>query len=297
MKKAQHHLICGICVFIWGMAMISTRELQKVMKPEILMFWRFLFGYLTLWILYPKFEKLKSRKDMLLVLICGLTSVTLYFWWQNVALTKTSPPNVSIIISIAPLITAVFSQLMPEHEKLTAHFLGGFLFCFAGIILVSTNGKLTLTEGMIGNLLAVLSATSWAVYTILFEKLKGYNTIVITRKVLFGGLITMIPILMISRSGLQVGEVFKAENLPHVLYMGCLASAVCYLLWNRSFRTLGPLKTNAYLYLLPVVTMFCSWIVLKETFTVYQMAGVLMTVAGLFLSQHSKKKKTALSVD
>ncbi|MCO6516257.1 MAG: EamA family transporter, partial [Snodgrassella sp.] len=50
-KRAQGHVIALITVFIWGTTYISTKVLLADFKPIEILFFRFILGYFTLWIL------------------------------------------------------------------------------------------------------------------------------------------------------------------------------------------------------------------------------------------------------
>ncbi|KES11729.1 EamA-like transporter family [Snodgrassella alvi SCGC AB-598-P14] len=54
-KKAQGHLIALFTIFIWGTTYISTKVLLAEFKPIEILFFRFMLGYFTLWILAPHF--------------------------------------------------------------------------------------------------------------------------------------------------------------------------------------------------------------------------------------------------
>lgn len=294
-QKVKYHLLCLTCIFIWGLALISTTRIQEAgISPEVLMFWRFLIGYGTLWLLYPKAQKLSGKLEIAFLILCGFTGVTLYFGCQNEALTFTAPAYVSIIVSMAPFFTAVLDQVIIKHEKISFSFFMGFLICIVGIVMVTTAGSSVQGNGILGNLLALTAALSWAVYSVFVDKFSDYPTILVTRKVFFAGLATMIPLLLLTGHGLEIPRVFARSSLPHILYMGVLASGVCYLLWNESFQVLGSLSTNVYLYLLPVATMFCSWLLMHSRFNLIQILGVMISVAGLILSQMAQHRKVVV---
>ena len=52
---------------------------------------------------------------------------------------------------------------------------------------------------------------------------------------------------------------------------------------------LGAVKTSVYIYLVPVVTIAASWLILHERLTGTAMAGALLTLAGLVISERKPK--------
>ena len=79
--------------------------------------------------------------------------------------------------------------------------------------------------------------------------------------------------------------------LGNVLYLGVGASALCFLAWNKSTVLIGPVATNVYLYLQPVVTVAASLLVLSEPVTPLTLAAVALILCGLALSQYRGKKR------
>ena len=62
------------------------------------------------------------------------------------------------------------------------------------------------------------------------------------------------------------------------------------LAWNKSTVLIGPVATNVYLYLQPVVTVAASLLVLAEPVTPLTLAAVALILCGLALSQYRGKK-------
>ena len=73
--------------------------------------------------------------------------------------------------------------------------------------------------------------------------------------------------------------------LGNLLYLGIVASLLCYFLWNTAVKKLGAVRTTNYVYLIPLVTLLTSVIVIDETITWITMAGALLILAGVVLSE------------
>ncbi len=72
--------------------------------------------------------------------------------------------------------------------------------------------------------------------------------------------------------------------------MGFGASALCFVTWNFAIRALGAVKTSAYIYMVPVITVATSALVLREPVTWASVIGTALAVAGLFLSEYNGKR-------
>ena len=74
----------------------------------------------------------------------------------------------------------------------------------------------------------------------------------------------------------------------NMLFLGVGASAACFATWGIAVKLLGAVKTSAYIYLVPVITVAASVLVLGEPLTPQICVGVVLTCAGLVLSERGK---------
>ena len=286
-KEIQGHLFSLFTIFIWGTTFISTKILLKAFTPIEILFIRFVIGYFALLALYPHRLKVKERKQELYFAGAGLCGITLYFLLENIALTYTLASNVGVIISIAPFFTAIFAHLLLAGEKMRAQFFIGFAVAVAGIFLISFNGSSQLKLNPMGDILAVLAAVVWAIYSVLTKKISGYHyhTISVTRRIFFYGLLFMMPVLFIFKFEPDIGQIIKPVNLFNIIFLGFGASAICFVTWNYALKILGAVKTSVYIYMVPVITVITSVLILHETITGTAVLGILFTLAGLFISE------------
>lgn len=292
-KELQGHLFAFVTIFIWGTTFISTKILLKAISPMEILYLRFTIGFLVLLLVYPHRLKVKERKRGLYFAGAGLCGVTLYYLLENIALTYTFASNVGVIISIAPFFTAILAHLFLDGEKLRWQFFVGFAVAVVGIFLISFNGNSNLKLNPLGDILAVLAAVVWAAYSVLTKKISGfhYNTIQATRRVFFYGLIFMIPALFIFGIELNINQLMQPTNLFNILFLGLGASALCFVTWNSAVKILGAVKTSVYIYMVPVITVATSVIVLRERITGIGVLGIVLTLAGLIISERKTLQK------
>ncbi len=286
-KTTTGHITALITIVIWGTTFISTKILLADFTPIEILFFRFLLGLFVLIIVYPKRLRLKYKKQELTFAVAGLCGICLYYLLENIALTYTMASNVGVIISVAPFFTAVLSHIfMKTEEKLKAQFFVGFIVAMIGICFISFNGsKLELNP--LGDILSIVAAFVWAVYSLLTRKISsyGYNTIQTTRRIFTYGIIFMLPFLFAFDFSLNVQKFVKPEYALNLIYLGIGASALCFVTWNYAVKVLGAVKTSVYIYMVPVITVATSVIVLKEEITWVAAIGIGFTLTGLFLSE------------
>lgn len=289
------HVSAFITILIWGTTFISTKILLAEFKPIEILFYRFCIGLLVLLAVYPRRLKGTTKKQELTFAAAGLCGITMYYLLENIALTYTAVSNVGVIVSIAPFFTAILASWFLDGEKPKANFFIGFFAAIIGIFLISFNGSAVLKLNPVGDLLTLLAAIVWAVYSILSRKISqfGYNTIQTTRKIFCYGLTFMLPMLFLFNFEWGLERFTPPVNIFNILFLGLGASALCFVTWNFAVKILGAVQTSIYIYMVPVVTVITSVIVLKERITWMSAAGTVLTLAGLLLSE----KKVTVIVD
>ncbi len=294
-KPAVGHLTALLTVFIWGTTFISTKVLLADFQPVEILFFRFTMGFFALLIIFPRRLRGVDRSQELTFVAAGLCGVCLYYLLENIALTYTMASNVGVICSVAPFFTAVLSHLfLKSDEKLSARFFLGFAVAIAGIALISFNGASNLQISPKGDLLALLAAFVWACYSILTKKISnyGYPTILTTRRMFFYGILFMIPAMFFFDFEIGIERFADPVCLLNILFLGLGASALCFVTWNFAVKVLGAVRTSVYIYLAPVVTVVTSVLVLHEPITWMTGCGMVLTMAGLFLSENRAPNKT-----
>ena len=292
-KLLKGNLSALITIIVWAATFISIKLLLKDFSPIEIMLYRLVLAYLVLLAANPRLIKYNNLKEELLFLGAGLCGVTLYFIFQNTALSLTAASNVSVLISISPFFTAIFSRFFAKKEQFHSNFFIGFVVSIIGIFLIGFNGNFILKLNPLGDILAILSAVVWAMYSLIMKRIStlNYNTVQLTRKVFFYGLLLLIPFLKLLDFQLDLSRFSSVPNLLNILFLGIGASALCYVTWNYAVSVLGAVKTSVYIYLIPIITIIISAIVLREKITLVGMLGVLLILFGLYLS--GRKTKTS----
>lgn len=294
MNKTIHgHIAAFLTILIWGTTFISTKVLLISFEPVEILFIRFMIGYFALWCVCPRRLKVRMRKQEWYFAAAGLCGVTLYYLFENIALTYTLASNVGVIISIAPFFTVIFSCLFLHDRRPNIRFFAGFLIALAGIFLISFGGEKNLQLNPVGDLLAVIAAMIWAAFSTITKKISGfgYNTIQTTRRTFFYGLIFMLPALLLMDFHMELQQFASLKNLLNLLFLGFGASALCFVTWNLAVKILGSVKTSVYIYMVPVITAVTSALILHEKLTRTIISGIVLTLIGLFLSEDRKTEK------
>lgn len=287
--SATGHLLALFTIIVWGSTFIVTKRLLSEFTPVHIMLCRFVTAYFVLWIIRPKYDRTTVRDELLFALM-GIFGCTLYFITENTALEYTLASNVSIIVASAPIITAILAHFFIKGEKLNKNIIIGFVVAFAGVILVVINGKFVLKLNPAGDALSLAAAVCWAIYSVILRTcVDRFDSVMLTRKLMFYGFVTALPIAVLQGERLPFEALKAPDMLLCVLFLGVIGSGICYVTWNKAIAKLGVVTTNNYIYINPFVTLVTAGIFLREPITLMGVFGALLIISGVVISSRKKQ--------
>ena len=315
----KYHLVAFITVAIWGSTFVFTKMLlQAGLSPAQIFTLRFLIAYVLL-LGYsflrnkvtsspPKFGGVRgglnkrsfrwfcrSWRDELLMIALGLTGGSVYFLAENAAMLFTTATNTSLIVCSCPLFAMLlFALFFRQSEKITRLQAFGSLIAFLGMAVVVLNGHFVLHLSPLGDLLAFGACLCWAVYSLLMKAaVSGYSSLFITRKVFIYGLLTIIPYYILVPSEASIffsspSHLFTLSTILNLLFLGVVASMLCYLTWNWVIGKLGPVIATNWVYFNPITTILFAWWLLDEKITIWFLLGSALILLGMYLADRKK---------
>lgn len=284
-KRLRGHLFAGFTIMIWGTTFISTKVLLRTFTPAEILFIRFGLGYLALWAFNPRILHLRERKHELWCAAAGFCGITIYYSFENIALQYSTASNIAVIVSVAPLFTAIFACFFLKGERLKPSFFAGFVSAIIGVFLLNYSGGGVHINPK-GDLLALAAAVAWGAYSILVRRLSeaGYTPALLTRRFFLWGLLFMSPYVLHAGFAPTLSELAQPVNLLNLAHLSFLAGAVGFVSWNTAVSYLGAVRSSVYIYASPVVTIIVAAAVLGERLTAAGAAGVLLVILGVVLS-------------
>lgn len=293
----RYHLLALAVVAVWGVTFVCTKVLIGAgMHPVAIFFVRFVLAYAGIWV-YIGLTKREARlwygwRDELVYLLLGVSGGSFYFLTENTALAYTQASNVSFLVCSAPLFTALFTLIFKrfgkgrfadglENIRLGWPLIGGTVLALAGMALVVFDG-VRLQLSALGDLLAIGAALCWAVYSLFMAQMtREHGAVTATRKVFFYGLVSILPWVnsyWVSMSPSILGQTVVWGNL---LFLGLIASLVCFIAWNLVMDKLGNVSSTNYVYLNPVFTLLTAMLLLGEHMTLLAGLGCAAILAGV----------------
>jgi drug/metabolite transporter (DMT)-like permease len=295
MDRLWYHVVAFLVVAVWGSTFVFTKLLllSGLTAAQIFVL-RFTVAYVLLlaFSLTRKSFRLLSAsvKDELLMVGLGVTGGSLYFLTENSSMNYTTTTNTSLIVCLCPLFAALLISLFYRSQRLNGIQIVGTLMAALGVVVVVLNGHFVLHLSPLGDTLAFAACLCWAVYSLLMIPVnKRYDTVFITRKVFFYGLLSMIPYFLIWPEMPPMSVVFRPDVLANLLFLGFVASMLCFLAWNWVMKKLGAVTVTNYVYFNPVTTVLFAWIILSERITIYFLIGTLLILTGMYLCNQNKK--------
>ena len=298
-KRILGHIVAFLVVAVWGSTFVFTKLLLlSGLSPAQIFTLRFIVAYALLLVFslcrHGHRWLADTWQDELLMVGLGLTGGSMYFLTENEAMNHTTTTNTSLIVCLCPLFATALIGAVYKTERLRPRQLLGTVLAVLGVVAVVLNGHFVLHLSPIGDSLALAACLCWAVYSLLMIPAnKRYDVVFITRKVFFYGLLSMIPyylltgsdFLTLSNGGRLIEVLQSPAILANLLFLGCVASMICFVAWNWAMKTLGAVTATNYVYVNPITTILFAWMILSEQITVYFLLGTLLILGGMYLAE------------
>lgn len=285
----RYHLYALFAVTVWGATFVSTKVLIGFgLSPAEIFLIRFLMAYICL----LPFAKGKlwadSWQDELRFAGVGITGGSLYFLAENMALEYAPASNVSLIVCSAPVWTALLLALLYRNERMNGRQIWGSVVAFLGMVLVVLNGRFVLQIAPKGDLLAFAAAWLWVLYSLIIKQIgHRYKALFITRKTFFYGLLTILPWFLYEPFEVDWTTLLHPLVAGNLLFLGVVASMLCYLVWAVAMRELGAVRATNYIYLNPLITILTAAICIAERITPIALLGAGLILYGMWRAERN----------
>ncbi|MCL2512104.1 MAG: DMT family transporter, partial [Bacteroidales bacterium] len=162
----------------------------------------------------------------------------------------------------------------------------GIVLSFSGIWLMLINKEMTFEATWYGILFLFLAVASAVCYAAFIRPISlKYNPFVIVAWQNLIGSVLFLPLFLMFGLRQLVSTPITSELITSFLLLLIFASTLAFPFHTFVIRRLGVSRASIFSNLIPVITAVVSFFVLKEMFTVNKIAGILMVVGGVFLSQ------------
>lgn len=285
-KRVLDHAIAFLTIFFWGLTFLSTKHLEEEFSALEILFIRYAIAYIALLLMRPKFVGFLGWKREGMIFLASMAGAGLYQFLENLSVVYTTPASVSFISTVAPLFTAVLAHFALREPLRPAHIVG-MLVSLVGVFFICFGDATGFETGLLGDVIILCSVWLWAVYSVLIKKIEvyGIDDFILTRRIFFYSIVAMIPFLAPTVPTFPFHALTHLPSVLRLLFLGVVASAVCFACWNRSVERLGASATSKYMFVMPIITLVAEAIVMDTDIVPLSVFGMFLTLVGLALTR------------
>lgn len=218
----------------------------------------------------------------------GLLSIASYNAFQYLALTTSTPINVTLIGASTPLFLLVIGACFFQ-ERFRPWHVAGALLCLLGVSFVLMRGdpaRLAQLEFVPGDLYMLAATVAWSIYTWLLRKKRPDLPLpVLLFAQIVTGVIANIPLAIWEVGALDAPLQWSSKVAWILLYVGTVPSLAAYFIWDRAISRAGAQLPVFFITLTPLFAAVLSTVLLGDSPHWYHGVGLLCIGAGIWLAQ------------
>lgn len=288
-------------MLFWGGTFIAGRVLAENIAPVNASFLRFFIASLALLIMTRLLEGRLVRpekRQLLPILLLGLTGVYSYNVFFFTGLHYISAGRAALIIATTPLVISLLAVVFLK-EKLTLAGIGGILLSLSGALLVISNGdpSLLLHGGFGPGEKALLGCVlSWALYTLIGR------TVITTLSPLTavcyssiaGTLLLFIPALQ-KGLGQELTRISVTDWFG-LAYLGICGTALGFSWYYRGIKKIGTTSAGVFINLVPFFGVVLAWLLLDEALKAIVLIGGILILSGVATTNMASRRAAATTL-
>jgi drug/metabolite transporter (DMT)-like permease len=277
-----------LAVLVWGASFIATKVALRDVSPATVVWLRFAMGVAVLGVAAAARRQLATvpTRELPLFALLGLIGITFHQWLQSNALVTSRASTSGWIVASTPVFMAVLGRLV-LGEKLAWPRVAGIALAALGVLLVvSKDDPATLLAGRFGapgDVLILLSAPNWAVFSVLSRgALKRHPATSTMFYVMTIGWVFTSALLFAGPGLSEIGRI-TPRGWAAVVFLGIACSGLAYIAWYDALQHMPASQVGALLYLEPLVAMAVAAAVLSEPILLSTVVGGAVILIGVWL--------------
>ena len=276
-----------LATVFWGATPTIGRILAVYEAPIVVVCGRFVVAAVFLWwftLVAGKVLRIPRRYWWRLALL-GFSGIVLHNGLMYKGLEYTDATTTSIILALIAIQVVVLDLVI--YRRLPDRLaLAGVLLAFVGTLFVITDGQLGQIHRIglgVGELLAFLSALSWAIYSVLGRPLlEEFSPLLITTYATTIGVFMMLPSLF-QDTQLTITIFSDGAAVAMLFLLGTIGSALGFLWYYEAVVEMGTVGAAVFINLVPVFGVLSAVIFLGESPNAAVLGGALLVMGGLIM--------------
>ena len=294
MNKFRTYGAVIISMIFWSLSFIWFKIANEYYRPITIVFIRLVIATIILTsylIITKKFMKIR-REDRRLFFMLAMFEPFLYFLGESFGLTYVSSTVGSVIISTIPVFATIGAWFF-FRERLKAVNYIGIILSFSGILVFIFNKDGSLSFNIKGLALLCFAVFSAVGYNLTLSRLVGhYSPVYIVNVQNVLGALFFLPFFLIFDFRTFLNAPHSFETFRPIIELSVFASCGAFILFAYSVKNMGISKANVFSNCIPIFTAFFSFLLMRERLTIQNITGIIIVIAGLFLSQIHPNKKS-----
>ena len=274
-----------IVMVFWAGNFIVVKGAIEVLPPVGFTFLRYCVAAITLLVLlrWREGSIRLPRGDVLKIFGLGVVGFGCYQILWPVALQTIPAGDSALLVATTPVMTALLAMAVGADTPNAVKLIGAFV-SFAGVALVIGAGQgLSLGVSFVGDVLTLIAAACWAVYTVAGAAiLRRHSPLVTTTWAIMAGTLFIAP-LGIAQLATSDLSGFGPPVIFAIVYSGTLAAGFANVIVLHAVKLLGPTRVNALQFLVPVLAVGMAAVFLDEPIRGIQLVGGAIILAGVAL--------------
>ncbi|MFC6177381.1 DMT family transporter [Companilactobacillus huachuanensis] len=283
-KRVLGSIELSIAAVIWGAMFVVVKIIVDEVHPiqlvwlEYLISLVFLIGYSLI-----KGEKWHINwPDLRLIFWIGIIGNTISLVAQEMGTGLSNAQTGSVITSTIPAFMIIFGWLILK-EPLDKVKIFSVLIAILGVVMI-VGLKMTGSNVVLGVILLLLTAITWALMSVLIKKVKTYSSLQITIMSTIVAVVCLTPFILSDLSSLTSINFAEPKVILSLLYIGAVSTAVAYVMWNKGLKVISASSSGLFYLIQPIVGSFLGWLLLGEQISVGFIIGSAMILASVWIS-------------
>ena len=291
LKRA--YIALGLVSFFWGTTYVVSRVgAQQMPGLYIAGLRQFISGLILVIFFIARGYKLPGLKELKSISIQGFFLLCIANGLLTWALEYISGGLAAIIVALVPLFIALFSIWLSACARITKWMIAGLVIGFAGVLLIFYDymGEVQDKHFLFGVGLSLVSVLSWSFGTVYTSKQKSSINILfnVGLQMLIAGTIMLI-VCAITGKYVNIARASQ-DSILALVYLIVFGSLVAYSAFVFAISKLPATQVSVYAYINPVVAVGLGWLLLSEKMNGNMIAGMLITLGGVYLVNREFKK-------
>ncbi|WP_424015181.1 DMT family transporter [Halorubrum xinjiangense] len=230
----------------------------------------------------------RGRDEWLGVAVAGAFVIAAYHGLLYVAELRISGGVAAVVVSLAPVLTAVFAAVLLPNERLGPFEIGGFALGILGVIVIADPMEAGLgSAALFGVALAFAGAVAFSLGAVLLRPLRTDLPIAALQgwAMVSGAGLLFVGAALLGESPAAI--VWNATSVASLSYLTLLSGVVAFLIYFALLDEVGPAQLHLVGYAEPVVAAVGSWVLLGSLIEAEAILGFVAILAGfLVLERH-----------